>query len=83
LTEETEIELDIDYEKLYFSMHKAKAKWLYNLSEWDNILDTDTRSRITAEYKSTIIAKSDKVGRNDPCPCGRGKKYKACCGIAK
>jgi len=25
-------------------------------------------------------AKSDKVGRNDPCPCGSGKKYKNCCG---
>lgn len=22
---------------------------------------------------------TDKVGRNDPCPCGSGKKYKACC----
>lgn len=25
-------------------------------------------------------AKSNKVGRNDPCPCGSGKKYKNCCG---
>jgi preprotein translocase subunit SecA len=25
-------------------------------------------------------AKSNKVGRNDPCPCGSGKKYKKCCG---
>ena len=25
-------------------------------------------------------AVSDKVGRNDPCPCGSGKKYKKCCG---
>ena len=24
--------------------------------------------------------KSNKVGRNDPCPCGSGKKYKQCCG---
>jgi uncharacterized protein YecA (UPF0149 family) len=23
-----------------------------------------------------------KVGRNDPCPCGSGKKYKKCCGAA-
>jgi preprotein translocase subunit SecA len=23
---------------------------------------------------------ADKVGRNDPCPCGSGKKYKKCCG---
>ncbi|MEK7817896.1 MAG: SEC-C metal-binding domain-containing protein, partial [Actinomycetota bacterium] len=25
--------------------------------------------------------KVDKVGRNDPCPCGSGKKYKKCCGV--
>jgi preprotein translocase subunit SecA len=24
--------------------------------------------------------KKDEVGRNDPCPCGSGKKYKKCCG---
>ncbi len=28
-------------------------------------------------------AASDKVGRNDPCPCGSGKKYKKCCGLNK
>ena len=26
------------------------------------------------------MAHSDKIGRNDPCPCGSGKKYKNCCG---
>ena len=29
---------------------------------------------------STGRAKSPKVGRNDPCPCGSGRKYKRCCG---
>jgi SEC-C motif-containing protein len=28
----------------------------------------------------TITRSSPKVGRNDPCPCGSGKKYKHCCG---
>ena len=28
----------------------------------------------------TIVNEADKVGRNDPCPCGSGKKYKKCCG---
>jgi len=28
----------------------------------------------------TMRREGDKVGRNDPCPCGSGKKYKACCG---
>ena len=27
--------------------------------------------------------KSDSIGRNDPCPCGSGKKYKKCCGVAE
>jgi preprotein translocase subunit SecA len=27
------------------------------------------------------VRKSEKIGRNDPCPCGSGKKYKFCCGI--
>jgi hypothetical protein len=26
---------------------------------------------------------SQEIGRNDPCPCGSGKKYKKCCGSAK
>ncbi len=30
--------------------------------------------------KQTIKREGDKVGRNDPCPCGSGKKYKKCCG---
>jgi len=29
---------------------------------------------------TTVRRKTDKVGRNDPCPCGSGKKYKKCCG---
>lgn len=29
------------------------------------------------------VVKSTKVGRNDPCPCGSGKKYKKCCGAAE
>jgi len=28
-----------------------------------------------------IEARAQKVGRNDPCPCGSGKKYKKCCGL--
>ena len=29
---------------------------------------------------TTVIREGEKVGRNDPCPCGSGKKYKKCCG---
>ena len=33
-----------------------------------------------APKKPTTIRAGAKVGRNDPCPCGSGKKYKKCCG---
>ncbi|TFH13897.1 MAG: hypothetical protein E4H02_10920, partial [Lentisphaerales bacterium] len=30
-----------------------------------------------------FVRQSAKIGRNDPCPCGSGKKYKKCCGGEK
>ena len=33
-----------------------------------------------APQKTTVKRETQKVGRNDPCPCGSGKKYKKCCG---
>ncbi len=81
LEETTEVRLDIDYEKLYFNMLDAKADWLYNLPEWDGILSAERRREITKEYRaSKVFVKEKTVGRNDPCPCGSGKKYKKCCG---
>jgi len=34
------------------------------------------------QVTQTIVNKTEKVGRNDPCPCGSGKKYKHCHGKA-
>jgi SEC-C motif domain protein len=31
----------------------------------------------------TVVREGPKVGRNDPCPCGSGKKYKKCCGVGR
>ena len=33
-----------------------------------------------APAPQTVVRESPKVGRNDPCPCGSGRKYKKCCG---
>jgi len=35
-----------------------------------------------ANLKNAPIVKGPQPGRNDPCPCGSGKKYKKCCGAA-
>ena len=81
MEEDTEVSLAFDKEKLYKNMVDAKADWLYELPQWESIYDEETRKRLYREQKqSGTIRKEKKIGRNDPCPCGSGKKYKKCCG---
>ncbi len=80
IEENSALNMTIDWKKLYQNMIDYKATWLYTLDEWDNIFDENTRKNIKKEYnRSRIIVKGEKIGRNDPCPCGSGKKYKKCC----
>ena len=79
--EKSQIELDIDYNKLFFNMLEAKADYLYTLPQWEQILTEEERQEITKTHKkSKTVVKDKEPGRNDPCPCGSGKKYKKCCG---
>ena len=41
---------------------------------------TATNGDTDGSDKKRPVKKGEKVGRNDPCPCGSGKKYKKCCG---
>ena len=84
VTEDTDIDLDIDFEKLYFNMLKADADYLYTLKAWEGIFSEDKIMQIIKDFKrSKIVHKEKEPGRNDPCPCGSGKKYKKCCGANK
>ena len=79
MDENTEVSLAFDKEKLYKNMVAAKADWLYELPQWKEIYSEEELKKLYKEQKeSTTIRK--KIGRNDPCPCGSGKKYKKCCG---
>ncbi len=81
MTEDTVVSLAFDKEMLYKNMVDAKADWLYNLSAWEKIFDEEKRKELYREAKKmNTIVKGKKIGRNDPCPCGSGKKYKKCCG---
>lgn len=81
MTEDTEVKLDINLEKLYYNMVEAKADWLYELPVWDSLLSKERRKELyIKQKKSGTVVKQKKVGRNDLCPCGSGKKYKKCCG---
>lgn len=78
---DSQISLKIDFEKLYFNMLSVEAEWLYTLPGWEGILSAEERKEIEKSYKKTkTVVKEKTVGRNEPCPCGSGKKYKKCCG---
>ena len=83
--EETEadtiIDCKIDFERLYFNMLDAKADYLYELPQWEGIFSKEKRKEIQRSYRdSKMVVNEDKIGRNDSCPCGSGKKYKKYCG---
>lgn len=81
MEEDTAVNLGFDKELLYKNMVAAEADWLYDLEEWKDIFDEDTRKALYKEQKaSTTVVKDAKVYPNDPCPCGSGKKFKKCCG---
>ena len=81
MDEDTVVNLVFDKEKLYKNMVAARADCLYELPQWEEIFSESELKKLYKEQKeSTTIRKGKKIGRNDPCPCGSGKKYKKCCG---
>ena len=81
MDEDTEVSLAFDKELLYKNMVGAKADWLYELPQWNEIFGEEKIKELYKEQKeSGTVRREKKIGRNDPCPCGSGKKYKKCCG---
>lgn len=81
ITEDSKVSLAYDPEMLYRNMVGCNAEWLYTLPQWDKLLTEERRKELyKIEKSSKTVIKPPKVGRNDPCPCGSGKKYKKCCG---
>ena len=81
LSEDTQVNLVFDKALLYKNMVAAKADWLYELPQWKEIFSEEELKALYKEQRdSGTVRKPKKIGRNDPCPCGSGKKYKKCCG---
>ena len=79
--EDTAISFEIEFDRLYRQMVEYKAEELYKLSEWSNIFTAEEQKELYTQQKRshTIVRNESKVGRNEPCPCGSGKKHKKCC----
>ncbi|MDD3867416.1 MAG: SEC-C metal-binding domain-containing protein [Eubacteriales bacterium] len=80
LTPDSPLRFEINFETLFRKMNEAEADWLYQLESWELVLPQERRQAIIREWRDSKTVRSEKIGRNDPCPCGSGKKYKKCCG---
>lgn len=82
LEEDTEFSVTIDFGKLFRKMVEYRAEHLASLPEWDNIFTEDERNGMykNERRQGIYVRAEEKTGRNDPCPCKSGKKYKQCCG---
>ena len=62
----------------YVTLYLLKAEIRQNIERKEVVKNKSTNDNDTTRKGRTI--KKEKIGRNDPCPCGSGKKYKNCCG---
>jgi SEC-C motif-containing protein len=73
--EDTEgtVEFEASYEQNGLKdLHRETARFVKTDGQW--LYDDGTVAPVT------VVRTGPKIGRNDPCPCGSGKKYKHCCG---
>ena len=73
------------FEEMNESIREDTVKMLYHVYNPDNIQRKKAAKEVNTVNpdtgkKTPYVRKKEKIGRNDPCPCGSGKKYKNCCG---
>jgi uncharacterized protein YchJ len=71
-------------ESVLQKLYKNKQnRWIENTAEemsWWDCFNRSKRTHPKPVYEIKPVVPKIKIGRNDPCPCGSGKKYKKCCG---
>jgi len=82
LEADSQIDAKVDFAVLYKKMVEYKAHHLLALPQWESVFSEEEQQRLYKEEKTSrqVVREGEKVGRNDPCPCASGKKYKKCCG---
>lgn len=78
---------DISYIKEKLLKYYNKAEKYMNGGHYYELYPQERRNAEKLQWNSeedgSFIRSGKKIGRNDPCPCGSGKKYKQCCGRNK
>ena len=68
------------FEEMNHSIKEDTLKGLFNVRPVEEIERKQVAKETKTSEDQVTVVKGKKIGRNDPCPCGSGKKYKKCCG---
>ena len=72
------------FDNMMATISEEISRFLLNAEIRQNIEREEVKNIHLSDGKETVKSKpkksEKKIGRNDPCPCGSGKKYKQCCG---
>ena len=72
------------FQEMIKSIQEETVRYLFGIQKEVMIERKQVAKPIEASHgepsKATPVTKEDEAGRNEPCPCGSGKKYKKCCG---
>ena len=64
---------------LYEAENMLKRAYLSAVAEALKEKEKPVKEKVICRGKTYVVPKEAKIGRNDLCPCGSGKKYKKCC----
>lgn len=70
--------MTVDFEEAAYGFYRVMGEHHPMLEQWR--IEAEERERRFQKVMGAPVKKEKKVGRNDPCPCDSGKKYKKCCG---
>ena len=73
------------FEQMSHDIWEETVGFLFNIERTENlqrkqVAQPTTTNKTDNEPQKTVVRKTKKIGRNEPCPCGSGKKYKKCHG---
>jgi len=70
------------FEEMIQSIQEDTVRYLFHIQKPNNVQRKRIADPVDTGSKSSsqTVVNKKKIGRNDPCPCGSGKKYKKCCG---
>ncbi len=75
------------FDGMIYSIKEETIQFLYRLKAEKKVERERVAEPTSTNYDDSVkrepVRRDKKVGRNDPCPCGSGKKYKNCCGRGK